>query len=145
MLRDDHEYQVIPIAETPADFQTFIGTLRDAVTARDAGTIHGLLDDDYMIERDFGGTYQYGAAPEVNFAFSYQLDNTRLLPDYQDRGWNELAEDISGNSFELTLAGEFCTSPGAQEHEPFPVGQLCFGRRGFFGNWRIVRHINGGD
>ena len=82
--------QPLKFEQLNVDLQTLILTLRQAAVARDADTIYAALAWNYKIERDFGGVYLQFERPQVNFSATYQFNNNKLMPDYQDTGWKNL-------------------------------------------------------
>ena len=128
----------------PLMFQEFIERLRQAVQEKNIEAINAAISPKFYIARDFGGMFDPQASPAKNFSSCYQLNNSKLFPEYKDSGWRALAKVLSGNVFERVETGEICTPYGAMEKRPFPHEQLCFAAEKK-SSWTITGHINGGD
>lgn len=134
----------LSLAQTPAGFHLLIKDLRVAAKKKDANAIYARLAKDYYIRRDHGGTFDPKASAQTNFGWTFQLDNSKLRPEYKDYGWNGFSKRINEQKFERKKNGQICMPHGAMDKKPFPHGQLCF-RKGKGGKWLIAGHINGGD
>lgn len=141
---DDAPPKLVELEKTPATFQEFIKTLRQAALQKNPHPIYHAISPTYKIERDFGGGFDPAANAIVNFSMSFPFDNADLRPEFKDHGWTVFGRRIAHNDFDETANGELCAPAGATKAEPLPNAQLCFGA-GPEDQWRITRHINGGD
>ena len=110
--------------------------------------IYRAISPTYKIERDFGGSFDPAANAIVNFSMSFPFDNADLRPEFKDHGWTTFRRRISHDNFDETASGEICAPGGAADAAPLPIAQLCFGPGSGSASsdqWRITRHINGGD
>jgi len=133
----------LSLEDAPKGFQGLIQRLRQAVNDKKASVINSALSKDFYIERDFGGVYSPDVSPAENFSYCYQLDNSKMFPEYKDTGWNALEKVLNKPLFERVDA-EICTPYGAREMKPYPHEQLCFVKSNQ-GEWRISGFVNGGD
>lgn len=123
-----------------------IKDLRKAVDARDMAFVHRKISKQFMLYRDFGGMYSNKLSHIQNFHGAFELDNTRLFPEYRDYGWKKLAAALKMKKFEVSsfAKGEICGPAGAMDHRPYPDPQLCFKKQDD-GRWLISSYIYGGD
>ena len=136
------------LEKTPAAFQQFIKTLRQAAIQKNLHPIYRAISPTYKIELDFGGSFDPAANAIVNFSMSFPFDNSDLRPEFKDHGWTTFRRRISHDNFDETASGEICAPGGAADAAPLPIAQLCFGPGSGSApsdQWRITRHINGGD
>jgi len=133
----------ISLEDTSKDFQDFIQRLRQAVSDKKASVVNSALSKDFYIQRDFGGVYSPEISSAENFSYCYQLDNSKMFPEYKDTGWNGLEKVLNKPFFER-IDAEICTPYGAREMKPYPHEQLCFAKSDQ-GKWRISGFVNGGD
>lgn len=132
------------LADAPENFSNLIHEMRTAIDARDPAPIYQALSDEYTIERDFGGGFDPTKSPVENFSYSFPFDASTMSAGYEDWGWNMFSGYVLGDDFEQYAEDQICGPYGAMETDPFPSGQLCFDRDPT-GNWRISKHVQGGD
>ena len=111
---------VFPSQGSRVSDSAFLGVLaglREAIARRDASAVLARIDDDFFIERDFGGIYDPEASARENFSSVYALDNTKLRAEYRDSGWRQLERDLSAPFF--AKDGRVCGPPEVQVDPPY--------------------------
>ena len=92
------ESNSIALRATERQFQDFIASLKGAVRKKDSSVVYSLLDSNYYISRDFGGSFDSSASPTKNFSANFEFNNDNLRPEYKDYGWAEFRRAISSSN-----------------------------------------------
>lgn len=128
-----------------SSLQDFLSQLKQAVDAKDERFVLDRVAQDFMIYRDFGGMYNENSSHIENFNAVFPFDNSKLMPEYKDWGWQELASLIEIDAFQNSPYSktETCGQIDYDEND-FPSTVLCF-RQTNNTAWSISSIIYGGD